>query len=120
MRENVTHHLARGWWPEGPLHRFSDIVVGECIRSHDSALGYLLSLMQELSGEQDLILTLETFFANMQRRKVTAAALDVHPDTLDHRLERIENILGAKLDQAAWIAKLEIALKLQGTGERSR
>ncbi|WP_080485507.1 helix-turn-helix domain-containing protein [Burkholderia ubonensis] len=56
----------------------------------------------------------------MQRRKVTAAALDVHPDTLDHRLERIENILGAKLDQAAWIAKLEIALKLQGTGERSR
>ncbi|WP_322262217.1 PucR family transcriptional regulator [Burkholderia ubonensis] len=105
---------------DGPLHRFSDIVVGECIRSHDSALDYLLSLMQELSGEQDLILTLETFFANMQRRKVTAAALGVHPNTLDHRLERIENILGAKLDHAAWIAKLEIALKLQGAGERSR
>nr|WP_232487572.1 helix-turn-helix domain-containing protein [Burkholderia ubonensis] len=27
----------------------------------------------------------------MQRRKVTAAALGVHPNTLDHRLERIEN-----------------------------
>ncbi|KWE67647.1 hypothetical protein WL77_14255 [Burkholderia ubonensis] len=73
-----------------------------------------------MSGEQDLILTLETFFANMQRRKVTAAALGCHPNTLDHRLEGIENILGAKLDHAAWIAKLEIALKLQGTGERSR
>ncbi|WP_305729815.1 PucR family transcriptional regulator [Burkholderia ubonensis] len=105
---------------DGPLHRFSDIAVGECIRSHDSALGYLLSLMQELSGEQDLMLTLETFFANMQRRKVTAAALGVHPNTLDHRLERIENILGVRLDHAAWIAKLEIALKLQGAGERSR
>ncbi|WP_367889625.1 PucR family transcriptional regulator [Burkholderia ubonensis] len=105
---------------DGPLHRFSDIVVGECIRGHESALGYLLSLMQKLSGEQDLILTLETFFANMQRRKVTAAALGVHPNTLDHRLERIENILGVRLDHAAWIAKLEIALKLQGAGERSR
>ncbi|KVD41291.1 hypothetical protein WI84_05710 [Burkholderia ubonensis] len=97
------------------MHRFSDIVVGECIRSHDSALGYLLSLMQELSGKQDLMLTLETFFANMQRRKVTAAALGVHPNTLDHRLERIENIL-----DAAWIAKLEITLMLQGAGERGR
>ncbi|OJA51995.1 hypothetical protein BGV68_21595 [Burkholderia ubonensis] len=102
------------------MHRFSDIVAGECIRSHDSAFGYLLSLMQELSGEQDLILTLETFIANMQRRKVTAAALGVHPNTLDHRLERIENILGVRLDHAAWIAKLEITLKLQGAGERSR
>ncbi|KVU01914.1 hypothetical protein WK60_32685 [Burkholderia ubonensis] len=66
------------------------------------------------------MLTLETFFANMQRRKVTAAALGVHPNTLDHRLERTENIVGARLDHAAWIAKLEIALKLQGAGERSR
>ncbi|MFJ1211690.1 PucR family transcriptional regulator [Burkholderia pyrrocinia] len=105
---------------DGKLQRYSDIVIGECIRSDDSALNYLLSLMQELSGEQDLIPTLESFFANLQRRKVTAAALGIHPNTLDHRLERIENILGARLDDAAWIAKLEIALKLQGMGERSR
>ncbi|WP_198364178.1 hypothetical protein [Burkholderia ubonensis] len=52
------------------MHRFSDIVVGECIRSHDSALGYLLSLMQELSGEQDLMLTLETFFGKRSTRTV--------------------------------------------------
>ncbi|WP_232437170.1 helix-turn-helix domain-containing protein [Burkholderia ubonensis] len=51
---------------------------------------------------------------------MTAAALGVHPETLDHRLERIENILGARLDHTAWIAKLEIALKLKGAGERSR
>lgn len=105
---------------DGKLHRYSDIVIGECIRSDGSALDYLLSLMRELSGEQDLILTLETFFANLQRRKVTAAALGIHPNTLDHRLERIENILGARLDDAAWIAKLEIALKLHGMGERGR
>ncbi|WP_371141958.1 MULTISPECIES: helix-turn-helix domain-containing protein [Burkholderia] len=45
---------------------------------------------------------------------MTAAALDIHPNTLDHRLERVENITGAKLDDAAWIARLEIALKLRG------
>jgi carbohydrate diacid regulator len=30
-------------------------------------------------------------------------------------LERIENILGARLDDAGWISKLHIATKLRGT-----
>ena len=84
------------------------------MRGNDGALNYLLSLIDELAGEPEIIATLETFFANRQRRKVTAAALDIHPNTLDHRLERVENITGAKLDDAAWIARLEIALKLRG------
>nr|WP_230954589.1 helix-turn-helix domain-containing protein [Burkholderia cepacia] len=95
-------------------HRYSDIVLEECVRGNDGALNYLLSLIEELAGEPEIIATLETFFANRQRRKVTAAALDIHPNTLDHRLERVENITGAKLDDAAWIARLEIALKLRG------
>ncbi|RQS76714.1 PucR family transcriptional regulator [Burkholderia sp. Bp8963] len=95
------------------MHRYSDIVLEECIRSHDSALNYLLSLIEEVSSEPEIVLTLEAFFANMQRRKVTAAALGIHPNTLDHRLDRVENITGAKLDDAAWIARFEIALKLR-------
>ncbi|MGU7779057.1 PucR family transcriptional regulator [Burkholderia sp. PU8-34] len=102
---------------EQRMNRYSDIVIEECVRSHDGALNYLLSLIDELSSEPEIVLTLETFFANMQRRKVTAAALGIHPNTLDHRLERAENITGAKLDDAAWIARFEIALRLRGMRE---
>lgn len=99
--------------PDQKVHRYSDIVIEECIRGNDSALNYFLSLLNELSSESDATRTIEAFFTNRRRRKVTAAALDIHPNTLDHRLERVENILGVKLDDARWIAKLEIALKLR-------
>ena len=95
-----------------PVHRYSDIVIEESVRSTDSASRYLLSLMDHLSSEPDILLTLETFFANAQRRKVTAGALGIHPNTLDYRLERIENLLGAALDDVGWIAKLKVALTL--------
>ena len=94
------------------VHRYSDIVIEESVRSTDGASRYLLSLREQLSSEPDLLLTLETFFANKQRRKVTAAALDIHPNTLDYRLERIQTMLGATLDDAGWIAKLNVALRL--------
>ena len=32
---------------------------------------------------------------------------------LNHRLERIETLLGAKLDEASWIAKLHVAVSLR-------
>ncbi|MCB4342545.1 helix-turn-helix domain-containing protein [Burkholderia vietnamiensis] len=99
--------------PDQKVHRYSDIVIEECIRGNDSALNYFLSLLNELSVESGATRTIEAFFTNRRRRKVTAAALDIHPNTLDHRLERVESILGAKLDDARWIAKLEIALKLR-------
>jgi len=95
-----------------PVHRYSDIVIEESVRSTDGASRYLLSLREQLSSEPDLLLTLETFFANKQRRKVTAAALEIHPNTLDYRLERIQTMLGATLDDAGWIAKLHVALGL--------
>jgi len=102
---------------ERRLHCYSDIVIEECIRDNESAVNYLISLTKELSSEPDLFLTLTTFFSNMRRRKVTAAALGIHPNTLDHRLERIEIITGARLDEAAWIAKFETAFRLGGMRE---
>jgi hypothetical protein len=32
---------------------------------------------------------------------------------LNHRLERVETLLGARLDEAGWIAKLHIAVRLR-------
>jgi len=44
---------------------------------------------------------------------VTASVLGIHPNTLNYRLDRIENILGARLDDASWVSKLDIAIKLR-------
>ncbi|MEJ1965551.1 MAG: helix-turn-helix domain-containing protein [Gammaproteobacteria bacterium] len=99
--------------PARKLHLYSDIAVNESVRRSDNVLRYLSSLMERLSSEPDLIATLQIYFDQQQRRKLTADVLGIHPNTLNHRLERIEHILGASLDDASWIAKLHIALKLR-------
>lgn len=91
---------------------YSDIVIAESVRGTDSILHYLVSLIEQLSHEPDLLLTLETFFDQCQRRKVTAEVLDIHPNTLNYRLERIEKLLGARLDDVAWMTKLHVAIEL--------
>ena len=70
-------------------------------------------LFRSLSSEPELLVTLQTYFDEQQRRKTAADALGIHPNTLNHRLERIESLLGCKLDDAGWIAKLHVALRLR-------
>ena len=95
------------------VHLYSDIVVNESVRRTDNVLRYLNSLLERLSEEPELLSTLQTYFEQLQRRKVTADVLGIHPNTLNHRLERIEALLGARLDEASWIAKLHIAVRLR-------
>lgn len=96
------------------VHRYSTIAIEESVRSSGNVLRYLVSLADQLAGESDLLATLEVYFAHGQRRRQAAEALGVHPNTLDYRLERIETLLGASLDDADWIARLDVALKLHG------
>ena len=95
------------------VHLYSDIVVNESVRRTDNVLRYLNSLLERLSEEPELLSTLQTYFDQRQRRKITADTLGIHPNTLNHRLERIETLLGASLDDAGWIAKLHIAVRLR-------
>jgi carbohydrate diacid regulator len=99
--------------PDRRVHLYSDIAVNESVRGTGNALRYLDSLLERLSTEPELLLTLSTYFEQQQRRKNAADALGIHPNTLNHRLERIETLLGAKLDDAAWIAKLHVAIALR-------
>jgi sugar diacid utilization regulator len=95
------------------VQRYSDISVNESIRRTDSVLRYLNSILERLSSEPDLLETLRIYFEHRQHRKLAADALRIHPNTLNHRLERIESTLGANLEDAGWIAKLHIVLKLR-------
>jgi carbohydrate diacid regulator len=95
------------------VHLYSDIVVNESVRRTDTVLRYLNSLLERLAEEPELLSTLQTYFDQLQRRKITADVLGIHLNTLNHRLERIENLLGAKLDEASCIAKLHVAVRLR-------
>lgn len=103
---------ARGKTPT-KVRLYSDIAINESARRTDNVLRYLNSLLERLSGEPELLETLQTYFDQQQRRKVAADVLGIHPNTLNHRLERIESLVGANLEDSAWIAKLHIALRLR-------
>jgi carbohydrate diacid regulator len=92
---------------------YLDIAIDESVRSNGSALRYFESMLAEILHEKDLMKTLECYFDNSQHRKVTAAVLGIHPNTLNYRLARIETLLGAELAAPSWIARLFIALNLR-------
>ena len=102
------------------VHAYSEIILNECVRGSKDVVHYLGSLIERLNYEPELLATLDAFFLNKQQRKTTSKKLGIHPNTLNNRIERIESLLGAKLDDVDWLAKLGLALELrrssQGTG----
>jgi sugar diacid utilization regulator len=92
---------------------YSSIVMAESARQTDTASRYLTSLLQQISSEPELVSTLEVYLEQNQRRRQTAHLLGIHPNTLNYRIERIESLLGASLDDVGWLSKLDIAFKLR-------
>jgi sugar diacid utilization regulator len=91
---------------------YSDIVIEKSVCTNESALRYFAMVLDALIYEKDLIRTLQSYFDHRQHRKATAAALNIHPNTLAYRLNRIEMLLDADLSAPSWIARLFTALKL--------
>lgn len=98
---------------ERAVRRYSNILVEDGIRGSENALRYLVSLLEQLGNEPDLLLTLETYLNLGRRRGHTAKRLGIHPNTLDYRLGRVEELLGARLADADWVNRLDIALRLR-------
>ena len=95
------------------VRRYSSVLIEDSVRSHDNTLRYLISLIEQLSHEPDLLLTLEAFFSSGRHRAQTAKTLGIHPNTLNYRTGRIENLLGADLNDINWVSRLDTALKLR-------
>jgi sugar diacid utilization regulator len=113
---------ALGWGRKlegaGTVCAYSQFVLDESVLRSENALRYLDALIDRLSHEQELLLTLSVFFELGQHRKRVAERLGVHPNTLSYRLGRIEEILGARLDDASWQAMLHVALQLRRITDR--
>jgi hypothetical protein len=64
----------------------------------------------ERRNAADLRSTVEAYLANGLDRAATARALHIHPNTLDRRLERAQQVSGLDFDNAADLTRLHLAL----------
>lgn len=97
---------------DGLVHPYSEIAVTDGVLRAPNVLRYLNALLERLTLEPELLTTLTAYFDQAQHRRRTAAALGIHPNTLNYRLDRVEKILGARLDEASWTARLDVAIRL--------
>lgn len=99
--------------PTRAVHRYLEVALDDALSSSDNVVRFFESLMERLAPEPHLLKTLQAFFEFRQHRKAVAGALNIHPNTLSYRLERIETLLGAQLDDIGWLARLHAALRLR-------
>jgi carbohydrate diacid regulator len=74
---------------------------------------FLDGVLERLAAEPDLLESLKVYFNVDQQRKRAASELGIHPNTLDHRLRRIETMLGYSLSRMQCVRKLHAALQLR-------
>lgn len=85
--------------------------------AHDNAQRVLGPLSQEGTPRStDLLETLSAFVHHDLDRRATAAALHVHPNTLDYRLRRVRELTGLDLRRPDAIARVVLALRQRALG----
>ncbi len=77
------------------LWRLDDLLVDYQLTRWTDATPRLRSLLDPLERNPDFLPTLETWLACDLDRRGAAAALHVHPNTLDYRLRRVGELTGA-------------------------
>ncbi|WP_394361828.1 PucR family transcriptional regulator [Amycolatopsis sp. SB7-3] len=91
------------------LYRLDDVLLEYQLSRPGPALDRLATRLTPLDGNEELLQTLETFLDRGGRRQ-TAAALHVHPNTVDYRLRRIAELTGLDPTRLEHIALLNAAL----------
>ncbi len=105
-------------WPQARVYTYSGVAISESIKSSRPALRYLDSIIEALGNEPELIMTLQCFFQHSEKHKITAAALNIHPNTLAYRLDRIMNLLGGKTSDLDFMVSLRLAMALRRASDR--
>lgn len=75
-------------------YTLTDVLLEYQLSRPSDALPALGTLLEPLDRNPDLVRTLETYLAHDLDRRGTAAALHVHPNTLDYRLRRVVELTG--------------------------
>jgi hypothetical protein len=103
--------------PQG-LYRLDDVLLeaalGGTAAGPAARLAAILAPLE--SGGPELLATLEAYVAHDADRRRAAAALHVHPNTLDYRLRRIADLTGRSPATARGLQVLGAALTLRRVG----
>lgn len=101
------------------LYRLDDVVLEAALSGTAAGPAARLAAILaplEGGGGAELLVTLEAYLANDADRRQTAAALHVHPNTLDYRLRRIAELTGRSPLTARGLHVLGAALTLRRVG----
>jgi hypothetical protein len=97
------------------LYRLDDVLLEAALGgTAPGPAARLAAILAPLNEE--LVATLEAYLANDADRRRTAAALHVHPNTLDYRLRRIGDLTGRSPLNARGLQVLGAALTLRRIG----
>jgi PucR family transcriptional regulator, purine catabolism regulatory protein len=109
--ERVIPHLARG-----ELRRYDELLIPRVLDGDSEAQSDLLeSVLGGLGrapGGRVLLDSVLTFAEHGFRRKETALALRIHPNTLRYRLERAAAVAGLKLRDPEMRFRVQLAAQL--------
>ncbi|MBF9130389.1 helix-turn-helix domain-containing protein [Plantactinospora sp. S1510] len=76
------------------LPEIADLFVEMAVARTPAVDGWLRTYARALAAGPDLVATLRAYYANDMIRTSTAAALHIHPRTLDYRLRRVREVTG--------------------------
>jgi hypothetical protein len=92
------------------VYGVDDVLLERSVGADPAAAARLAALLGPLEEREDLLATLDTWFAVDFDRREAASRLTIHPNTLDHRLRRISELVGRDLATAAGTQLLGAAL----------
>ncbi|MBL1074712.1 helix-turn-helix domain-containing protein [Nocardia sp. 2] len=102
----LVHALGR---PPG-MYRLADLAVEYQLSRPGPAREHLADLLAPIRADPRLLLTLQTFLDAGLDRMETARRLDVHPNSITHRLRRIHRLSGLDLGCPEGISRARAAL----------
>jgi carbohydrate diacid regulator len=103
--------LGRRLRPRDSVYRHSEFAFDTLVRQSHEMSTIFEDMIRRLATEGPLLETLEAYFDHRQNHKAAAAALGIHRNTLVHRLDRVETLLGARFDDMALVSRLYLALR---------
>ncbi|MGY0019147.1 PucR family transcriptional regulator [Streptomyces sp. cg35] len=95
------------------LHRLDDVLLEYHLSRRNESSHRIAALLDPVAGRPELLETLRTHLAHQQDRRATAAALALHPNTVDNRLAKIAEQTGIDLPSPRGTALAIAALLLR-------
>ncbi|MEV5609672.1 helix-turn-helix domain-containing protein [Streptomyces sp. NPDC052225] len=105
--------IARACGMPPGLHRLDDVLLEYHLSRRNESSDRIAALLDPVAERPELLETLRTHLAHQQDRRATAAALGLHPNTVDNRLAKIADQTGIDLSSPRGTALALAALLLR-------